>query len=79
MNRAYNYQIRVEGVLPEHWGDWFGGLSLENDPNGESTLSGVIVDQSALLGVLIHLHGLNLPLISVIRDEISSPTEQKSR
>ena len=61
------YDIRVEGHLLDHWSQWFGGLAICKQPNGETILSGVLVDQAALLGVLSRIHDLNLILISVAR------------
>ncbi len=59
------YEIRVRGHLGPDWSDWFEGLALMPLENGEMLLSGRIVDQAALLGVLIKLNRLNLALISV--------------
>ncbi|MCL4302272.1 MAG: hypothetical protein KJ077_41675 [Anaerolineae bacterium] len=60
------YQIRVKGHLPDYWSDWFGGLTLILDAErGETLLSGPVVDQAALYGILLKLHNLNLSLLSV--------------
>ncbi len=59
------YEIRVRGHLGPDWSDWFEGLALTPLENGEMVLSGRIVDQAALLGVLIKLNRLNLALLSV--------------
>jgi hypothetical protein len=59
------YKIRVKGHLDERWSDWFDGLEITNLENGETMLSGDIVDQAALHGVLAKVRDLNLPLISV--------------
>ena len=67
MNKPYVYEIRVEGCLSEHWSDWFEGLTIRNEPSGETVLSGPCVDQSALFGTLTKIHSLNLTLISVNR------------
>lgn len=60
-------QIRVKGHLSptSRWADWFGGLTIENQPDGEAVLSGPLSDQSALYGVLNRIRDLGLPLISV--------------
>jgi hypothetical protein len=71
MDRLWSYTIRVEGRLTDRWSDWFEGLAIHNDSNGETTLSGVLADQAALLGVLNKIQALNLTLISVHRSEIS--------
>jgi hypothetical protein len=61
------YQIRVEGHLADRWSDWFDGLAIRNEPNGETTLIGLVTDQAALYGVLTKIHNLNLILVSVHR------------
>jgi hypothetical protein len=66
------YEIHVEGHLADHWSDWFEGLTIHNDPNGETILSGLITDQAALLDVITKIHNLNLILISVNRSQPSS-------
>ena len=67
MNTRYIYKIRVKGDLTNRWSDWFEGLEIRSDPGGETTLSGELIDQSALFGVLTKIHSLNLELISVTR------------
>ncbi len=61
------YEIRVEGVLPSGWSDWFEGLHVQCGPEGESILSGALADQAALHGVLAKIRDLNLRLVSVAR------------
>ncbi len=59
------YEIRVRGHLGPDWADWLDGLALTPLENGEMLLSGHIVDQAALIGILTKLNRLNLALISV--------------
>jgi hypothetical protein len=63
------YQIKIEGELPESWSDWFNGLMVETQTaaNGSiiTTLTGPIVDQAALHGILDRIRDLNLKLIAV--------------
>lgn len=61
------YEIRIEGVLPEYWSDWFEGLAVHNHEDGETTLTGALRDQAALFGILHKIHGLNLRIISLRR------------
>jgi hypothetical protein len=61
------YEIRIKGHLAERWSDWFEGLSIHQDPDGETILTGPLADQSALFGVLTRIHDLNLILVSVSR------------
>ena len=61
------YEIRMEGHLADRWSDWFEGLTIRNDPNGQTILTGWTADQAALFGILTKIHNLNLILISVNR------------
>ena len=67
MGEPYIYEIRVCGHLTDRWSEWFGGLAIRNEPDGETTLRGPVSDQAALLGVLNKVCALNLVLISVVR------------
>ncbi|HLZ58243.1 MAG TPA: hypothetical protein VKR06_14990, partial [Ktedonosporobacter sp.] len=58
------YQIVVKGHLDDEWSDWFDGLTITLVDNGDTILSGPIVDQTALHGVLIKIRDLGLPLLS---------------
>lgn len=49
------YAIRIEGELSNRWSNWFDGLVISNEPNGDIVLTGWINDQAALLGVLSKL------------------------
>jgi len=59
------YEIRVKGHLGREWADWFEGLEFRPCEDGQMLLSGRIVDQAALIGVLTRLNRLNLALLSV--------------
>ena len=59
------FAIKVEGHLDSHWADWFDGLTLTPQSDGTTVLSGAIVDQSALQGVLRRIGDLGMTLISV--------------
>lgn len=67
MDTPHVYEIRIEGHLTDRWSDWFDGLAICSDPNGETSLTGLLTDQAALYGVLSKIHNLNLVLISVLR------------
>lgn len=64
-SRGRNLEIRVRGHLNAQWSDWFASLELKLMDNGETVLSGHIVDQSALMGILNMLNRLNLTLLSI--------------
>ena len=61
-----HYEIRIEGVLGEHWAGWFDGLRVSSEA-GETILSGPVTDQPALHGVLVKIRDLGMCLISVRR------------
>lgn len=59
------FEIRVKGHLDGKWSDWLEGLEVKLLDTGVMILSGYIVDQAALMGVLDKLNRLNLTLLSV--------------
>jgi hypothetical protein len=63
------YQIRLEGHLDRQWTDWFGGLAISLEAGGDTLLTGAVVDQAALHGLLRKVRDLGIPLRSVIRVE----------
>ena len=63
------YCIRVKGHLDPHWTDWFDGLVITHKDNGDTLLTGPVVDQAALFGLLLKVRDLNLPLLAVTRLE----------
>ena len=63
------YQIRLKGHLGSQWTDWFGGLTITLEENGDTLLTGPVVDQAALYGLLRKVRDLGMPLVSVHRIE----------
>jgi hypothetical protein len=61
------YQIRIKGHLGREWTDWFEGLAITPEDNGETLLTGPLVDQAALHGLLKKVRDLGMPLLSVNR------------
>ena len=61
------YEICIKGYLDHRWSYWFEGLAIALKDNGETLLSGPVVDQAALYGLLIKVRDLGLPLVSVMR------------
>jgi hypothetical protein len=61
------YEIRIKGHLDNRWASWFEGLTINLEDNGETLLSGPVVDQAALHGLLRKVRDLALPLVSVIQ------------
>jgi hypothetical protein len=67
--KAVTYQIRIEGQLGEQWTDWFEGLTITQEEDGTTVLTGPVLDQSALHGLLKKVRDLGAPLVSVNRME----------
>lgn len=61
------YQIRVKSHLGSDWTDWFEGLTITREDNGDTLLTGPVVDQAALYGLLRKVRDLGMPLLSLIR------------
>ena len=66
----YIYQIKIEGHLEERRSDWFEGMAITLDDDGNTLLTGQVIDDSALYGLLKRVRDLGLPLISVNRLEV---------
>ena len=66
-HKAGRYEIRLTGHLDPHWAPWFDGLNVVREGDGTTVISGRLVDQAALHGVLQRVRDLGLPLVSVIR------------
>ena len=63
------YQIRIRGHLGSQWTDWFEGLTITLEESGETLLSGPVVEQAALHGLLKRVRDLGMPLLAVNRVE----------
>jgi hypothetical protein len=59
------YQIKIKGHLGQRWMDWFEGLAITLEEDGNTLLSGPVIDQSALHGILKKVRDLGMPLLSV--------------
>ena len=59
------YEIRIKGHLDDRWTDWFEGLTITLEEDGETLLTGPVVDQAALHGLLKRIRDLGMPLLSV--------------
>ena len=59
------YEIRLKGHLGSQWTDWFEGLTITLEDNGDTLLTGSVIDQAALHGLLKKIRDLGMPLVSV--------------
>ena len=73
------YQIRLKGHLDSQWANWFDGLAITLEDNGNTLLSGSVADQAALFGLLKKVRDLGLPLLSVNCVETGSTTTLSSQ
>jgi hypothetical protein len=67
------YQIRIKGHLSDQWMDSFEGLTIGLEENGDTLLTGPVVDQPALFGILKTVRDLGMPLVSIHRIEPGEP------
>ena len=67
IDRPIVYQIRVKGHLGPQWTDWFGGVTIALEDNGDTLLTCPVADQAALHGLLRKVRDLGMPLISAVR------------
>ena len=65
MGQPIVYQIRIKGHLGRQWMNWFEGLTITLEEDGNTLLAGLVIDQAALHGILKKVRDLGMPLLSV--------------
>jgi len=73
------YQIRLKGHLGSQWTDWFGGLAITLEEDGDTLLTGPVIDQAALHGLLRKVRDLGMPLVSVCRVQPDETHHNRSK
>ncbi len=64
-NQPKIFQIRIKGHLGRRWANWFEGMSITLEDNGDTLITGPVADQAALHGLVKKVRDLGLPLISI--------------
>lgn len=78
MNRNVNpnipalYRIRLQEEIDDGWSEWFNGFWISKTDEGGSLLTGMVVDQAALYGLIRKVRDLGLTLVSLEREEIET-------
>ena len=74
-NQDQCYEIRLKGHLDARWAEWFEGLTITLEEDGDTLLTGPVIDQAALHGLLKKVRDLGLPLVSVCPVEHGQPDQ----
>ena len=78
-NQPMVYQIRIKGHLGSQWTNWFEGLTITLEEDGDTLLTGPVIDQAALHGLLKKVRDLGLPLVSVIQVQFHETHQYHSK
>ena len=73
------YEIRIKGHLGSQWTDWFDGLTITLEEDGDTLLTGPVIDQAALYGLLKKVRDLGMPLVSVNRVQLHETHPYRSK
>jgi hypothetical protein len=76
-NQQPCYEIRLKGHLEARWAEWFEGLTITLEEDGNTVLTGPVIDQAALHGLLKKVRDLGLPLVSVVQVQYCSKEDKK--
>ncbi len=73
------YQIRLKGHLDNQWINWFEGLAITLEEGGNTLLTGPVIDQAALHGLLKKVRDLGMPLVSVVQIQVLESHQNDSK
>jgi hypothetical protein len=65
LSQPRHYRITIQGHLHPRWSEWFENLTIARQPDRATTLSGLVIDQAAVYGLIIKLHDMGLPLLAI--------------
>ena len=65
LDQPRHYRITIQGHLHPRWSEWFENLTISQQPDGTTNLTGPVADQAALYGLIIKLRDMGLPLLAV--------------
>jgi hypothetical protein len=72
-------EIRIAGHLDQHWSEWFEGLEMQHLPDGSTQLSGSVIDQTALYGLLSRARDLGMTLLTVAVESTEPEEANKTK
>ncbi len=78
-SQATIYQIRIKGHLDSQWTNWFEGLTIMLEEDGDTLLTGPVIDQAALHGLLKRVRDLGMPLVSVVPIQSNGKNQPHSK
>ena len=72
-------EIHIKGNIKEQWSEWFGGLTISHPDPDETILTGTVLDEAALYGIISRLRDLGLKLTSLISEEIKENHNESAK
>jgi len=72
-------EIRIKGEINPQWSEWFGGLTVSHSGSDETILTGRVLDEAALYGIISRLRDLGLKLISLCSEEIKEVENENTK
>ena len=78
-SKSPTYEIRLKGEIDARWAEWFEGLTITLEEDGDTLLAGPVVDQAALHGLLKRVRDLGMALVSVNQIQIQETRKKSSK